>query len=141
MSIEYDEKIDPEEYMGLRKMVGWEVFPIEEAEAGIKNTYYIVCARHKGKAIGCSRLLWDQGYIAYLADVIVDPEYQGKGIGREIVERCISHLKACMKPGYRVKLNLMSAKGKEEFYKKFGFDVRPNDNFGAGMDQWICMDL
>lgn len=139
MMIKYDEKINPEEYMRLRQMVGWGVFPIEEAAAGIQNTYYIVCVRDQGKAVGCARLLWDQGYIAYLADVIVDPAYQGRGIGREIVERCINHLKASMKPGYKVKLNLMSAKGKEEFYEKFGFVVRPNDIFGAGMDQWICL--
>ena len=53
--------------------------------------------------------------------------------------KLINYLKAGMKPGYRVKLNLMSAKGKEDFYEKFCFVVRPNDIFGAGMDQWICL--
>lgn len=138
--IDYDEKIDAEEYMRLRQMVGWGVFPIEEAEAGIQNTYHIICARDQGKAVGCVRLLWDRGYIAYLSDVIVDPAYQGRGIGRDMVERCINHLKAGMKPGYRVKLSLMSAKGKEEFYEKFGFVVRPNESVGAGMDQWIVWE-
>lgn len=32
---------------------------------------------------------------------------------------------------------LMAVKGKEEFYKKFGFVERPNENFGCGMHQWI----
>lgn len=27
----------------------------------------------------------------------------------------------------------MAAKGKEEFYKKFGFRVRPNEKDGSGM--------
>jgi len=31
----------------------------------------------------------------------------------------------------------MSVKGKEEFYKKFGFWTRPTDNYGAGMVQFI----
>jgi predicted GNAT family N-acyltransferase len=31
---------------------------------------------------------------------------------------------------------LMSAKGKENFYKKFGFVERPNENYGAGMIQF-----
>jgi len=36
-----------------------------------------------------------------------------------------------------ISVNLMSAKGREPFYEKFGFNVRPNENRGAGMDQWI----
>jgi hypothetical protein len=39
--------------------------------------------------------------------------------------------------GQKVYVNLMSAKGKEPFYKKFGFEERPNDKVGAGMTQWI----
>ncbi len=45
-----------------------------------------------------------------------------------------------MKPGYKVKLTLNSAKGKEAFYEKFGFRVRPNEDAGPGMDQWLIMD-
>ena len=33
--------------------------------------------------------LWDKGYIAYLADVIVNPEYQGQGIGKKMVQEWI----------------------------------------------------
>ena len=46
-------------------------------------------------------------------------------------------MKSDMKPGYKVKMTLNSAKGKEAFYEKFGFRVRPNDHAGAGMDQWF----
>lgn len=58
------------------------------------------------------------------------------GIGRFLVESTIRRMKDDMKPGYKVKLNLMAAKGKEPFYEKFGFVQRPNENLGAGMDQW-----
>lgn len=34
-------------------------------------------------------------------------------------------------------LNLNSAKGKEPFYEKFGFKIRPNEE--AGMDQWLSL--
>ena len=59
---------------------------------------------------------------------------------RKMVEASISKLKDGMKPGYKVKLTLNSAKGKEPFYEKFGFRVRPNDDAGSGMDQWLIMD-
>ena len=138
--IKYGEFITPEEYMGLRKMVGWVEFPLEQARACIEKANFILCVRDDEKAIGVVRLLWDGGYIAFLSDVIVDPDYQGQGIGRKLVEAGISKLREGMKPGYKVKLTLNSAKGKEPFYEKFGFRVRPNEDAGPGMDQWLILD-
>ena len=138
--IKYVDDITPEEYMQLRRDVGWMEFPLEQAKACIDNAYYVVCVRAGEKAIGVVRLLWDGGYIAFLSDVIVDSEYQGQGIGRKLVESCIIKLKKDMKPGYKVKITLNSAKGKEPFYEKFGFKVRPNDDAGPGMDQWLMAD-
>ena len=88
--IQYGDYISAEEYMELRKMVGWVEFPLEEAQACIDNAYLVRCVRDEEKAIGVVRLLWDGGYIAFLSDVIVDPKYQGQGIGRTLVEYCIS---------------------------------------------------
>ena len=138
--IEYVNSISPEEYLELRKKVGWCEFPLEEAAAGINNSYMVLCARDNGRAVGVMRLLWDGGYIAFLSDVMVDPEYQGRGIGKVLIESSIQKIKNDIKPGYKVKLNLMAAKGKEAFYEKFGFSCRPNDKVGAGMDQWITID-
>ena len=138
--IRFVDYITPEEYMDLRKAVGWAEFPLEQAKACIDNAYMIQCVRDGDKAIGVVRLLWDGGYIAFLSDVIVDSEYQGRGIGRKLVDACIQRLKDDMKPGYKVKMTLNSAKGKEAFYEKFGFRVRPNDDAGAGMDQWFVRD-
>ena len=139
--IKYVGNISPEEYMEMRKRVGWTEFPLEEARSCVENAYMVLCVRNEDdKAIGVVRLLWDGGYVAYLSDVIVDPDYQGQGIGRTLVEAVIKRIKDDMKPGYKVKLNLSSAKGKEPFYEKFGFKIRPNENAGAGMDQWLTLD-
>ena len=138
--IRYVDYITAEEYMSLRKMVGWVQLPLEEAQICIDNAYMVLCVRDYDKAIGVVRLLWDGGYIAFLSDVIVDPEYQGQGIGRKLVESCIERLKKDMKPGYKVKLTLNSAKGKEPFYEKFGFRVRPNEDAGPAMDQWFIAE-
>ena len=138
--IRYVDYITPEEYMDLRKKVGWVQFPLEEAKACIDNAYMVLCVRDDERAIGVVRLLWDGGYIAFLSDVIVEAEYQGRGIGRKLVEACLQKLQSDMKPGYKVKITLNSAKGKEPFYEKFGFKVRPNEDAGPGMDQWIIKD-
>ena len=136
----YTDQITPEEYMELRKKVGWTEFPTEEAKACVENAYMVLCVRDDEKAVGVVRLLWDGGYVAFLSDLIVIPEYQGHGIGRELVETVIRKIKEEMKPGYKVKLTLNSSKGKEPFYKKFGFRERPNEDAGAAMDQWLTME-
>ena len=138
--IRYVDYITAEEYMSLRKTAGWVQFPLEEAQICIDNAYMVMCVRDDDKAIGVVRLLWDGGYIAFLSDVVVDPEYQGQGIGRKLVESCIERLKKDMKPGFKVKLTLNSAKGKEPFYEKFGFRVRPNEDAGPAMDQWFIAE-
>ena len=139
--IRYTDSITAEEYMELRRRVNWREFPLEEAQAGIDNSYMIVCVRDDDKAIGVVRLLWDGGYIAFLSDVIVDPDYQGQGIGRHLVECAIKRVKDDMKPSYKVKMCLMAAQGKEPFYEKFGFRQRPNEDAGAAMDQWLTFDI
>ncbi len=132
--------ISPEEYMVLREAVDWGLFPLEQAESGLKNSY-IWCIREgdcvSGRPIGLGRLVWDRGYVMYIADVIVIPEYQGNGLGRVLMENIVGFIREQLKPGYRFMVTLASAKGKEDFYKKFGFVERPNDAFGPGMHQWF----
>ena len=138
--IRYTEQITPEEYMELRGKMGWSVFPIEEAELCVKNAYLMLCVRDGEKAVGVARLLWDGGYVAFLSDLMVDPEYQGQGIGRKLMETVIQRIKDQMKPGFKVKLTLNSSKGKEAFYQLFGFRERPNEDAGAAMDQWLSIE-
>ena len=134
----------PEKKRKLRAARTYDIIPYQyarkQAEACISKAYMIQCVRDDEKAIGVARLLWDGGYIAFLSDVIVDSEYRGRGIGRKLVESCIQKLKNDMKPGYKVKMTLNSAKGKEAFYEKFGFRVRPNEDAGPGMDQWFIKE-
>ncbi|MBO4902024.1 MAG: GNAT family N-acetyltransferase [Lachnospiraceae bacterium] len=138
--IRYTDYISAEEYLEMREKVGWTMFPLEEAQACIDHAYMILCVRDGEKAVGLVRLLWDGGYIAFLSDVIVDAPYRGQGIGSKLVEACIRKLNEDLKPGYKVKLNLNAAKGKEPFYERFGFRIRPNEEAGAGMDQWLIKE-
>ena len=129
--------ITPEEYMEMRRLVEWSAFPLEQAAEGLKNTFILICFRVDGKPVALGRAVSDRGYVVYIADVIVIPEYQGNGLGRKIMESLMEQIKASMKPGYRIMISLMAAQGKEKFYNKFGFVDRPNEAFGCGMHQWI----
>ena len=129
--------ISPEEYLEMRRSVGWSVFPPEQAAGGLENSSYICCIRKDGVPVAVGRVIWDHGYVVYIADVIVKPEYQGRGLGREVMDRIMEQIRGYLKPGYRIMISLMAAKGKEEFYKKFGFVDRPSDAFGCGMHLWL----
>ena len=137
MEYEITDYVSAEEYIELRKLVGWGEFPLEQAAEGIRHTTHLRCFRKDGQAIALLRVLWDHGYVVYIADVIVRPEYQGQGLGRALMDDAMAYVRSMLRPGWKVMVSLMSAKGKEEFYKKFGFIVRPDEDHGAGMCQWI----
>ncbi len=131
--IDYTNRLLPEEYVELRDAVGFTKISLEQAKRGIEHTSYLITARIEGKAVGMARVLFDFGYTAYIADVIVLPQYQGNGIGRHMVEALIQFVEENSSEGGYLMYALMAAKGKEEFYEKFGFQKRPSEKVGAGM--------
>ncbi len=137
MEIQYIHSISEEDYNRLRKAVGWSEIPSRQAAAGLKNTTFQVVAIHENMPIGMARVNWDGGYAALISDVVVQPEYQGRGIGKVMLNQIIDYLYSSIEPGERIMMNLLAAKDKELFYKKFGFEERPDESHGAGMSQWI----
>jgi len=69
----------------------------------------------QGRLVGVGRALADGVDCSYICDVAVLPDYQGLGIGGEIVSRLVE-----LSRGHR-KIILYACPGKESFYKKFGF--------------------
>jgi len=142
MDIKYGNKISIEEFNFLRKMVGWNEIEKNLTEKSIENALFIITAIIDGKVVGLTRVSGDGGYTVLISDVIVLPEYQGKGIGKTLMTEAMKYIKnQFLEKGQTVFVNLMSAKGKESFYKKFGFEERPNDKVGAGMSQWINYEV
>ena len=134
--ITYTSQMTGEEYNELRESVNWKLLTPGQAERGLAHTAFVVAARDGKRIVGMGRMLFDFGYTAYLGDVIIRPEYQGKGIGTEIVTRLKDKVMEAAEEGDRIMFILGAAKGKEGFYEKFGFKVRPNDFSGSGMSMW-----
>ncbi len=136
MEIVYTGNMTGEEYNEMRLSVDWKPLTPGQAERGLANTAFVVAARDGERIVGMGRMLFDFGYTAYLGDVIVRPEYQGMGIGTEIVTRLKDMVMDAAELGDKIMFILGAAKGKEAFYEKFGFKVRPNDFNGSGMSMW-----
>lgn len=138
MAIEYTDKAPSlEEYKAMRRAVNFLNLSDRIASNALNNAFHITTVRDNGKAIGMIRVLSDGSYANFITDVIVIPEYQRQGIGKEMMRRTVEFMKSTLEPGETIILYLMSASGKEEFYKQFGFKTRPNEVWGAGMSQWI----
>lgn len=133
MDIKYESSIGEEEFNALRVAVGWNAIEATLAAKGLENSAFTVCVRDGKKAIGMARVITDYGYVVFIADVIVLPEYQNKGIGGEIMRRVMAYVKENIAPGQKKVVELMSAQGKEAFYEKYGFEKCPNGTRGHGM--------
>lgn len=60
---------------------------IPRVEAMLANADILVVARGEdGDVIGVSRAITDFAYCCYLSDLAVDTAYQGRGIGRRLIE-------------------------------------------------------
>ena len=137
MELLYRDFVAVEDYQALRRAVGWEKLTDQQAQQGLTYSTYVVGCYEGEKIAGCMRVLWDRGYIAFFSDIMVMPAYQRRGIGRHMVELALEFMKAQLKEGWKIKVTLAAAKGKEPFYKKLGFEERPNELAGAGMDLWL----
>ncbi|MBP7174742.1 MAG: GNAT family N-acetyltransferase [Thermoclostridium sp.] len=135
--LSFTNTIEEHEYNFLRRSVGWPELSARQIAASLKNSAFFVAAKLGDRPIGITRVVSDGGYIAYIADVIVIPEFQRRGIGKTMVGMAMKYISDNLCEGETVFVNLMSAKDKEPFYKFFGFEERPNEKHGAGMTQYI----
>ncbi|HML04036.1 MAG TPA: GNAT family N-acetyltransferase [Candidatus Bathyarchaeia archaeon] len=114
-----------EEYQRLHRAVGWMEVETDAIEAGLRNSLFSVCIVSENEVIGCGRVIGDGGVYFYVQDVVVLPEFQGKGVGRRIMDAIMEYLRTHARNGAFV--GLMAAKGVSKFYERYGFKERPSD--------------
>lgn len=87
----------------------------------LQNASVIVTARSvEGFLVGVSRAITDFHYCTYLSDLAVDKAFQGRGIGRSLIER--THEAA----GLKTMLLLLSAPAAESYYPHIGMTPHPS---------------
>ena len=133
MEIEFSE-LNPnkEDFIKLHQTTGWNkegLYTYEQLYNAICNSWYSVSIYHKKNLIGYGRIISDGIYQTLICDVMVHSEYQQQGIGKKVME---SLLNKCDKEGIKW-VQLFCAKGKQNFYKKLGFDSRDTDAPGMSL--------
>ena len=122
-----------EEYNYLFDIVGWGSYPKEISKKALSNNIYSVSIYDNDNIIGYGRLIGDGIIFLYIHDIMVKPEYQGKGIGNTIMQKLLSKVEELRKENPDLLLYLGASKGKEDFYRKCGFITREEAGLGAGM--------
>ena len=134
MKIKYIQRTPTaEEFNNLTEMVGWGRREDDIVEEALKNTIYSLCVYDEDKLIGYGRIIGDKTIFLYIHDIMVIPEYQGKRIGSGIMNQLLEKIEEYKKVNPNIRTYLGASKGRESFYEKFGFVVRPNEELGAGM--------
>ena len=132
-----EDQLDIDTYLELRKAVGFRPLTRDQARKALNNSLYILTAFQNGRAVGMGRVVGDGAVICYVQDLIIRPEVQGQGIGGTILQNLKDFVMRLGYPGTTMMLCLMCAKGREEFYKKYGFIARPTEDLGPGMITYL----
>ena len=82
--------------------------------AMLAHANLIITARDGGKIVGVSRSVTDFAYCCYCSDLAVDRDYQGLGIGRQLLEAT----KAALHP--KATLYLIAAPKAISYYEHIG---------------------
>ncbi|MGB3769191.1 MAG: GNAT family N-acetyltransferase [Phormidesmis sp.] len=89
----------------------------EDMRRAIAHSHPIVIAWAAARMVGFARATSDGVFRATIWDVMIDPEYQGAGLGRRLVETLISHPHM-----NRVERTYLMTTHQQRFYERIGFE-------------------
>ena len=107
-------EVDFNKVCEIIKKAGLTTFSVELTQKAFENSYVCVFIYFEDELIGAGTAISDGAYQAAIYDIVVLPEYQGKGFGRVIVTEILKRLK-------NLNIILYARPGVENFYRKFGF--------------------
>ncbi len=90
---------------------------IDDLEIALAHSKPIGLVRDGDRLIGFARATSDGVYRATIWDVVVHPDYQGKGIGRKLLDTLLSHPHLS-----RVERIYLMTTYQEKFYERAGFE-------------------
>ncbi len=116
-----ENQLSANDFIRLKIATGFRNRPIDQVERALKNDLLDVVAIVNNEVVGMGRLVGDGVMYWYLQEIIVLPEYQGKGIGTGIVNYLLDYIKKHTEDETFTSVGLTAAEGKTSFYERFGF--------------------
>jgi GNAT superfamily N-acetyltransferase len=98
------------------------------------NSMFTCFVYDDGALVGAGRALADGVDCAYIGDVAVHPEHQGRGLGAAIIRRLVELA------GDHKKIILYANPGTEGFYQRLGF-LRMNTAMGIWRDPQRAIEI
>jgi N-acetylglutamate synthase-like GNAT family acetyltransferase len=89
----------------------------EDMAMAVSHSFPVVTAWDGDRLIGFARATSDGVFRATIWDVVIDPTYQGGGLGRKMVETLVSHPHMS-----RVERIYLMTTNQQGFYKRIGFE-------------------
>ena len=120
-----DREIDLYELEELCDRVGWARRPLRKVKKAIQHSFLVVSMWEvKGKRrrlIGFARATSDHAFNATIWDVVVDPTFQNRGLGKALMQYTIQKLRSADISN----ITLFADPQVVEFYRRLGFMVDP----------------
>ena len=108
------------EFGDLFDSVGWPRYEPASSSAALEGSLLGTVALADGQVVAMGRVVGDGGKFFYIQDLIVRPEYQGRGIGRHIVSRLLAAIQE-MAPGAAF-IGVFATPEAIPLYEKLGLD-------------------
>ncbi len=128
--VEGAENMRLEDIVRLLRMTYWaEKRSIEQIRKSADNSScYGVCPEGSDTLVGFARVISDYATTYYLCDVIVDPAYRGRGLGKALV----AYIEG--RPAYAGLRGFLITRDAHGLYRQFGYEV-VNDRVMAKLNK------
>ncbi|MGB4091909.1 MAG: GNAT family N-acetyltransferase [Ruminococcus flavefaciens] len=120
--VKYNE-LTAEEFIFLWETVWGQGPTLEQTKLAMEHTLFRVSVFDGDKIVAMARMNGDMGLDYYIKDVIVRPEYQGRGIGRMLIDELLKFISENGVKGTDIFVELCAMPDKIPFYEKFGFSA------------------
>lgn len=132
--LDNSDNIDWDEVSNLYKIAPLGNKRPNDLKIAFSNSMYKYFVYLNNQLVGVGRALADGVDCSYICDVAIHPDYQGKGIGKDIVNKLTEQSK------HYNKIILFASSGKEEFYSKLGY-YKMNTAMAIFKNHEKCIEL
>ena len=116
-------ELTAEEFIFLWETVWGDGPSLEQTRLAMEHTLFRVSIYDGSEIVAMARMIGDMGLDYYIKDVVVKPEYQGKGIGRLLINELLKFIKENGVKNTDIFVELCAMPDKISFYEKFGFNA------------------